>query len=591
MAGRTLYKVVIKLASPEELYLKHQEEITAAPQGLMVLRRLIMQQLTEIFAKLRLRELASVPLGSSNVLHELEELLGSLLARIRRNEVEPVIRLDFAVSNDPGAHQRMVVVDFGRDRARLTVTGTEPKNGVAGFVREKGCYAAQRRARQKTNQIDHYTTAEFAQAAADEVLAVVDNTRIKGELGIDVRGMLIKPQVAPAYIVEVGEGVVKRETAGGKLELVAAMAGLVKTRYDGEGNLRFIGVERDLRLGEVGFRTGGHVMARGSGGKGQALDIDHAEFRSVPAAFEARTEGAIVVKELVQGKIYGTEVTAEMVNQTAGKYIVATSGGITINRSIQSGFLFAPEITVGNGRVVATLMNAHLHARNLLVGKKILLSGRNRLVLGDDTMRESEANRASCTFSGRNIFKGRTRLKQELAGEQRNFRDYNQQINKMLLEQAKDQANGGPPLARAKAGQALKEMAELDALFLGSPPEEEDALGLRITNVLFDLGMKNILPVIRLLTEKKKCRRELDRLEAKLAEMTQMIRVDLDLAEFKDGALLTIHCWHDELLLRVIEGEILIERPARQERVAVLPASRQSLLLTFDYQSESLQLE
>ncbi len=593
MSARRLYTITGKIPSPEEFYLHHQEKITAAPSGSKILHELLMRAFREVFHKLKLHNLEEVKIGSSNVLHELSALLSSLLLRIKRGDPDPHIRLEFAAAFDPGPHQRQVVIDVSKTRTRLTVTGTPPKDGIAGFLREKGRYAAERRARKQAKKIDHFTTGEFVQTSRGEVLAVIDNTKIKGEPGIDVRGLPVRPEVARPYHIQLGEGVEKRETPSGKVELISVISGLVKTRYDGENNLRYLAVDGELRVGEVGLRSGGHIKARG-GGQGGALQIEKAEFRSVPPAFEARTEGSILVKELVQGTVYGADVTAEMVNQSQSKYIVATRGAITINRSAQGATLYAPEIIIGSGRVVAPLMHCRLHVRNSFVGRKILLSGRNQLILGNDLMRDSQSAKSgknSCSLVGRNLFAGRSHLLIELEEQRRELIKRGAMINKVIMGHVQRQIDARKPLDREMVRRALAAMTELDKEFLACTHEEEEALRLRVSNLLIDIGLEDPLVVLRNMIEKKRLTGELGQREEKLAEMTQAIGVDLEVEECQDGSSLTVACWKDELLIRGLDQEIRIERPATEEKLAIRPRLRQNIMLSFNYEREELELE
>ena len=588
-----LYTITGKIPSPEEFYLHHQEEITAAPSGSKVLHAQLMRAFREVFNKLKLHNLEEVKIGSSNVLHELNQLLNTLLLRIKRGDPDPHVRLEFTAALDTGPHQRQVTIDISKTRTRLTVTGTPPKDGIAGFLREKGRYAAERRARKQAKQIDHYTTGEFVQTSRGEVLAVIDNTKIKGETGIDVRGLVVKPEVAAAYHIQLGEGVEKRETPSGKIELVTTTTGLVKTRYDAENSLRYLAVEGQLKVGEVGLRSGGHIKARGAG-KGGALQIEKAEFRSVPPAFETRTEGSILVKEMVQGTVYGAEVSADMVNQVPGKYIVATQGAITINRSVQGASLYASEIVIGSGRVVAPLMNSRLYVRNNFVGRKVLLSGRNQLVLGNDLMRDglsAGSAKSSCPISGRNLFAGRSRLLLELEEQRRELKECGVAINKMVMGHIQQQIDTRKPMDREVVRRSLAALPELEKEFLSSIQEEEEALRLRVSNLLLDIGLENSLPVLRNLIDKKRLTMEIGRREEKLAEMTQAIGVDLEVEECQDGSSLTVSCWRDELLIRGMDQEIRVERQADGQQLAILPRLKQNIILSFNYEKEELELE
>ena len=591
-AARTYFKGTVNIPSPEELYLANREEIVTADSGTQLLHDKIMHSLLELFNKLRLRNLDEVALGESHALHEFSQTIKGLLLRIKRDEPDPHARLTFSVTNDNGPFQRKVEFDIGREQARLTVIGVAPKDGIDGFVREKGSYAALRRARKESKQIDHYTTGEFAQAVAGEVLAVIDNTRIYGTPGIDVRGTTIKPRKGVPFAVGTGEGVERRETASGKVQLIALHSGLVKTSYDHDERLRSIEVVRDIRLGEVGFRSGGHVMANGAGGGKKSLSIDTAEFKSVPPAFEARTEGLIVVKELVQGKVFGAEITAEMVNQGDGKYMVATGGGITINRSLQGGTLFAPEIIIGNGRVAATLMNGRLHARNRLVARRVILSGHSRLLMGNDVMREEQGKGkggGSCSLSGRDLFRGRSTLKSDIAVEERDLRETNEKINKFLVDHIRKKAEIRRPLDHDKVRSAMQAFAELDRQYSRCSHEEEEELRAKITTLLYEIELDNVMPVIRLLSEKKRTQGQLSILEGKLEEMTQPIELEFELAQVKEGASIDIRCWQDTLRLRRVERELLLERG--EKRLLTLPVDNQEIALHFDYESEKLELE
>ncbi|MDZ7640880.1 MAG: flagellar assembly protein A [Desulfurivibrio sp.] len=590
MGARRLYNVSINLPSLEDLYQKHQEEVVAAASGREVLRGLLLRAFNQAFAKLRLDKLEEVLLGSHNVRDELSSLVDNILRRIKRDEPDPRVRLDFTVDYDPAPHRRQVIIDIARDRTRLAVKGRAPKDGIDGFLREKGRYAAERRARQRAGgRMDHYTTGEFADTKAEEVLALIDNTKTKGEPGIDIRGMVVKPQTALAYQIRLGEGVAKQETAGGKLALVAQQSGLVKTKYDDEGNLRYLAVEQDLSLGEVGLRSGGHVKAGRGGDKG-SLQVENAEFRTVPPAFEARTAGSIVVKELVQGIVCGATVNAEMVNQTAGKYMVATDGALVINRSAQGGTLYAPRVVIGNQQVVATLLNTTINARNSLVGHKLLLAGRNRLLLGSDKLQEQGKGGKRCAVSGQDLFAGRSHLLQELADYNKELTALNGRINGLLMGHVQSRVEARRPLDREVVRRALEDMVTLDREFMACGDDEEEDLRRRLNATLMDIEFDNPLPILRHLDEKKRLNAEIDRRQEKLAAITQPLSVELEIAECKVGAELIIHCWRDELRLREDEQEILIERPADEQRLATMPRKDRKVVFNFDYDRELLTM-
>ncbi|ADH84902.1 flagellar assembly protein A [Desulfurivibrio alkaliphilus] len=590
MASRTLFQLTVNMPSPASFYQKHHGEITAAPDGAVVLQDLLLRSLREVAQKLRLRKLEEIPFGESNIFREMEEIIKALLQKIKRREADPHTRISFAVTTDPGPYKRQVTFALSRSRSRLKISGVPPKDGVHGFLREKGRYAAARRARQQARRIDHYTTGEFAQTTKGELLAIIDNSRVNGEPGIDVRGAVIKPRTAIPYAIELGKGIEKQESERGKIRLFSALNGMVRTRYDGEGNLRYIEVERDLRLDEVGFRAGGHVKAGGGSDREQALDLDVAEFRTIPSAFEAKTGGLIKVAELVQGKVYGAEIVAEMVNQADDKYLVATSGPITINRSIQKGALYAPEIIIGNGQLIATMMNARLHARHSFTGHKILLSGRNRLLLGNDTLRAHGCGPDSCDFSGRNIFQHRRSLLANLAASRQQIKRTDEQLQKTLSAHLKEKNVNHQPAASGTERYAQDAILRLTQQYMHCPEEEEKDLHLEISNTLYDLGLENVLPVTRLITEKKQRQEEQRKFAARLAEISPPIRMKLELEECKDGASFAIDCWDDHLLLKKIENEIVLERPAKEEQLVKLPAGRQSIALVFNYDTTLLEL-
>lgn len=590
MSARRLYNANVNLPSLEELYQKHQEEVAAAVSGRQAMRDLLLRAFDQVFVKLRLHKLEEIKLGTLDVRQELVGLIDNLLQRLKRDEPEPRVRLDFTVDYDPAPHRRQVIVDLARDRTRLAVKGRPPKDGIPGFIREKGRYAAERRARQHSGRMDHYTTGEFVETKAGEVLALIDNTKTKGEPGIDIRGMVVKPQTAPSYQIRLGEGVSKREKESGKLELVSEFTGLVKTNYDGEGNLLYLAVEQDLRLGEVGLRSGGHVKGAQAGGKG-SLQIEKAEFRNVPPAFEARTEGDILVKELVQGIVHGATVTAEMVNQTAGKYVAATQGPLQINRSVQGATLYAPRVVLGNQRVVATMLNTTVNARHCLVGHKLLLSGRNHLTLGSDKLREENPKARQCAISGQDLFAGRTRLLRELEDYNKELTEINGRINGLLMGHVQDRVEARRPLDRDRIRRCLAAMVSLDAELMACGVEEEEDIRRRITTTLLDIELENPLPVLRQLNEKKRLNQELERRQEKLAAITQPLSVALEIAECKEGAMLTIHCWQDALRLREEEGELVVERTANDQQLTTMPLKNQKIAFKFDYERELLVID
>ncbi|MDF1614423.1 flagellar assembly protein A [Desulfurivibrio dismutans] len=591
MATRHLFQITVNMPSPADLYQKHRTKISTAPSGSLLLRDLLMRSLREVMQKLRLRRLEEIPLGDANILHEMEQIIKALLEKIKRGEVDPHTRISFAVTNDPGPHKRMATFDLSRTRSRLKVSGHPPKDGSPGFLREKGRYAAARRARRQAQHIDHYTTGEFAQTTQGELLAVIDNSRINGEPGIDVRGTIIKPRTAIPYAIELGNGIKKRENGSDRIKLFSALNGMVRTRYDGEDNLRYIAVERDLRVDEVGFRAGGHVKARGKSDREQALDLDIAEFRTIPSAFETKTAGLIKVAEMVQGKVYGAEIVAEMVNQADDKYMVATSGPIIINRSIQKGSLYAPVIVLGNGRLTAIMMNARLHVRHRFTGHKILLSGKNRLLLGNDTLRTAGCGPDSCEFSGRNLFQHRRSLLANLAATRQQIKQLDEQFNRILMGHLQEKVADHQLPATHIVRHSLDAMSRLEQEYMHCSEEEEHDLRLKITTTLYDLGVENVLPMIRFLTEKKQRQEEQRQFAARLEKLTPPLIVKLELEECKEGGLLTIDCWEDQLRLKRTDDEIIIERPAKEEKLANLPLTRRTIFFNFDYESELLELQ
>jgi len=590
----THFKAAVSIPSPAQLYEKYNKEIVAAPSGGRVLLNYLLRVLQEVFQKMRLAKLEEVSLGHTSARHELITSLTSLLTRFKRGEMEATMRFSFEMSNDPGRHKRTVIIDLSRESGRVTVIGVEPKDGIDGFLREKGGYAKERQARRKVSgRVDHYITGAFAQTSRDELLATIDNTLVAGEPGIDVRGSVVKPKPAVKYYLELGEGVEKREKSPGKIEIYATGAGVVKTRYDEGDNLRFLGVATAVKLGEVGFRAGGHVMARGEKGKGAALSIETAEFRSVPIAFEARTEGAIYVKETVQGKVYGAEITAEMVNQAPGKFMVATAGAITVNRSLQGGFLYAPKIVIGNGRVVATLMNAHLQARNRFLGRNIMLAGRSRLILGNDFFKEEQAaaGATSCAISGQDLFANRGELKFARLEKEAELKDHNEAISRTLLGQVQKTLVARPATDKAVLRRVLETVNLLEKQFADCSLSEEEEMRRKIANLLFEIGLEDSMPFIKHLGRKKALLAEIGQLDAQLAAITQEIQAELHLADCKDGAMLTIRCWQDELLLRCLEHELLLERPAAKEQIFSGPRRSRAITFAFNYDTDLLDCQ
>lgn len=590
MSAQRLFNANVTLPSLEELYEKHREEVAAAPSGSEAMRELLLRAFSQVFHKLRLQNLAAIPVGSTNIQQELFGLIGLLLQKIKRGDPEPHVRLEFKVGYDPGAHPRQVSIDITPRRTRLTIKGQAPKDGVPGSLKEKGRYAAERRARLRTRRMDHYTTGEFVETSPDELLAVIDNTRIKGEAGIDIRGMVVKPREAQPYLITLGEGVGRRETAAGKLELVSRMSGLVKTKYDGEGHLRYLGVEQDLRLGELGLRSGGHVKSGRRDGRG-ALKVERAEFRSIPPAFEARTKGEILVKELVQGIVVGTAVTVEMVNQAPGKYLVATEGELRVNRSLQGGLLCAPRVVVGNGKVVAAMINTRIRARNHLFGRRLLLSGRSSLLLGDDRLRECLEEDSGCLLSGQSLFVGRERLLRELEGCNRELEDAGRQFNNLITGHLQGLVEASRPLNRELARKSLDALLTLQRELMVCEQEEEGEVKRQVVLVLAEIGLENPLPVLRNLDEKKRLHGEVGQRQEQLAAITQPITVELEIEKIQDGATFTVRCWRDTLELKGVDRELLIERPLTEERLATLPTGGQKIAIHYDYQRDLLVID
>jgi hypothetical protein len=585
MSSPAELKAVVLCPTPGELYKSRPPTEPGAA-------RLYFAALDEVFRKLRITRLEEVPVGGGNARAELTGLLTAMLTRLKRGETAASMRLTFEMTTDPGPHKRTVIVDIALALARVTVIGVQPVAGTSGFLREKGWYARAREQRRRVDgKVDHYLTGGFAQAREGELLAVIDNTRIKGEPGINVRGNVIAPKRAAKYWLETGAGIAKKEDARGRIELYATGIGMVKSRYDAEGNLRHLTVERSLKLGEVGLRAGGHVVARGAGGRGEALQVETAEFRTISAAFEARTEGAIFVRETVQGKVHGASVTADLVNQMAGKFIVATRGALTINRSVQGGYLYGPEVVIGNGRVPATLMNGVIHARNLFIGRNLILAGRNRIVLGNDTFHEPAAEGTRSRSSGSNLFANRPQLQLDLAERRSELTRIAEALGAMISGHIRRKMVARQVVNREAFSRSLEVITLLDQQLAAAPAGQEDALLQRFSGVLFDIGVEDTLPFLQRFSRKKKLKDELVQLEAALAAITQNIVVELDLGAGKEGAVLTVKCWKDEVLCRCLDQELRIERPATEELLFSGPAKRRTVSISFDYASERLACE
>jgi len=139
--------------------------------------------------------------------------------------------------------------------------------------------------------------------------------------------------------------------------------------------------------------------------------------------------------------------------------------------------------------------------------------------------------------------------------------------------------------------QSLEAVLALDQEFIACAPEEEDNLRCRLGNLLNDMGFKNPLALINIVLEKKIVAGELGPQEQKLAAITQPIAAELEVEECRDGSLMTVQCWDDELLIRGVGREIRIERPASEALLATLGRSEQRIMISFNYEREELEVE
>ncbi len=595
MPAASQFKVVVKCPTPNELFQKNEDKLNAAPTSAgEALRDLAFKTFLDNLLKLRISQLSTIPMGSSDVHEELMHSLTHMLNQAQKGDKEASMHLSFEVSSDAGNKKRSVKIVASLTVANITVMGVEPIAGKPGFIRERGQYAQERQARKHTSgKVDHFLTGDFSQTQKGELLAVIDNTKIDGEAGIDIRGSVVKPRQATKYRIQIGDGVVQKVNKLSKIELYAKGHGVVKAKYDNDDNLRHIAVETSIKLGEVGLRSGGHVMSRGKGGKVEALSLDVAEFRSVPIAFEARTQGKIFVKESVQGIVHGASIVADMVNQAPGKFMVATEESITINRTLQSGLLYAPAIVVGNGRVPATIMNCRLHARNRFTGNNITLAGHNELILGNDFFKEPEgkgAHSSSCAVSGQNLFASRKKLTAALQEKQRDYKELNEALTKALLAQVQKQLTAGQGVNAATVRKTLAAVSALDSQLGQCQQDEEDGIRHKISTLLMDIGIQDTMPLLKRFFQKKQLVKEQEQTKSALTAVTQDINAEFTVSgKSKDGSKLSIKCWNDELLFQVQDKQALLTRPAKNEQIFAGPVKTRTVIMNFNYESGLLE--
>jgi len=582
----------VRLAGPRSLGESERETLAIDPASVDDLPDRMVVEFAKAFKTLRIGNGLDPGGGVVDPLHEVRELTRALLARGRRGDEEAVSRFEFIVA-DKLPKQRKVTVVMSLDTAAIRVAGVPARHGINGIVREVGDYFKYGRGgARRDGRVNHYLTGKFAPARESEVLVIIDNSRVRGDNGIDCQGRAIRARNGTPGFVAVGNGVRKSVSEdGSKIQLIAARTGVVVPVYDEKDILRSIDVRESVSVGEVGHREGGHIAARGAGGRAAELDVEETSVESVPPAFVIRTTGTVNVQQTIFGEVLASAINAEMIN-AAGKTVAAREA-LTVRRVVQATVLHARAILVGQGRVSGSIINSTFHVRNSFTAVNLKLLGNNTLRLGSDLLDgKTPATGAAHIKSdarawrGEDLFAGRVGISQEREAAKREYNQVLAAIRDGLQGQMKKQISIGRGGLDFRT--LLAAIAAADQEYSRCPVEEEEAKSQVLVNALMDLGVQDTLTFMRRFMAKKKLQGDLVGVAGQLAAISPPLTVELNKIVINDSARLTIRCWDDVVILQRIGSEIIVGREEPAEELFRGTQSLLSLTVSFDYEAGRL---
>ncbi len=582
---------VVRLAGPRALGAGERETLEIAPSPVDALLDRVVAEFAKVFKALRVGNFIEVQGSTVDALQELRELTRALLARGRRGDEEAVSRFEFTVG-DKQPKQRTVTVLIALDAATIRVKGVPARNGVDGIIREVGDYFKYGRgSARRDGTVNHYLTGKFAPAREGEVLVIIDNSRVRGENGIDVLGRAIRARTGTPGFVAVGKGVRKETSEDNKVQIIAERTGVVVPLYDQNKVLRSIEVRESVRIGEVGHREGGHVAARGLAGRVEELQVDDTTVESVPRAFVIRTSGAVNVAQTIFGEVLAGAITAVMINAT-GK-TVAARDAITVRRAVQASTLHAQAVLIGQDRVTGSIINATFNIRTSFTAVNLKLLGNNILRLGSDKLDgQGPETGASClkgdvrSWRGEDLFAGRNGIAAEREALEREHEEVVVAIRDGLLGQVKRQTTLGRGDLNFK--QLLAVIAAAGQAYEQCPPEEEEAKSQILINALMDLGVQDTLSFIRRFAAKKKLQVDLADARRRLANISPPLEAEFTKVALNESGRLTIRCWQDAVVLNRIGSELILSREAPEEVLFRGVLGLFSLSASFDYETGKL---
>ncbi len=541
--------------------------------------QIIMESIREEFIALRIDNNRELEAGNDDLLHETSAIAGAVFARGRRGEEDAKGRYEFKVLADNCEQQRKVTIDISLTDIQVQITGVAAIDGKDGTLKEIGKYVQHTRPQEvkgKAN-VDHYLTGKFAPAREGEPLVLIDNTAVRGAMGIDCLGRPIKPRPGTPCQIQTGKGIRKKILVPGKFQLVARRTGLAAPVYNKRGILYSLDVRESLQVSEVGLREGGHIALKGSNGRTSKLEIEETTVDSVGRAFAVRTNGTVNVKETIYGEVLANDIHTQMIN--AENKLIAARDSIIVDNAVQTSVLRASEITIGKNGNQGSMINSTCRARHNFTASGIRFLGQCTVVLGNDLVRE-----AGEIICGADIFAQRQRIINEQQSLQQQVEDLAEEMRQGLLRQVKQQNNRVGTDHRT----LLKKIATGVKAYNHCQEEEEEQLTIKLNNALTDLGTRNTLAFLNLFSTKKQLRKKLKIATSQLAAISPPLAIRLQSVNLNDGAQLTIRCWQDVVIISRVDKEIIISRELPPEEMLRRKIDKFSLDVSYDYQTAKL---
>jgi len=550
-----------------------------APSPVDTLRDLILEGIRREFVALRIDNTREREAGNADLLHEIGEIAISVLTRGRRGEDDARGRYEFMVLADNSEQQRKVTIDISLDEIQVRVKGVAAQDGRDGNMKEIGEYVKHTRPRvvAERETVNHYLTGKFAPAREGEPLVMIDNSGVRGVSGIDCLGHTIKPRSGTPCQVQTGKGIRKKMLSPGKFQLVANRTGVAAPVYDKDGTLCVIDVQESVQVSEVGLREGGHVAIKDASGLTSELEVEDTTVDSVGRAFTVRTTGTVNVRETIYGEVVAGNINALMVN-AEGK-LVAARETIRIANAVQTSVLRAPNISIGKGGNLGSMINSTCRARHNFIATGVRFLGHSMIVLGNDLTRQN-----GTVVCGADLFADRQRIATEQKKLQQQMKGLAEEIRQGLLRQVNKQNKAPGTDYRT----LLKIIADDEQAYGLCPDGEEEQLTIKLNNALTDLGVGNTLAFLNLFSAKKQLRKKLKDASAHLAAISPPLTIKMRAVNLNDGAQLTARCWHDVVMITRIEKEIVINRELEAEAILRCHIGSFSLDASFDYQTEKI---